>query len=115
MSSSFAGVAATAAKAGTPAAGAETRSFGASMEFEVGRMYRVKVVAEALDVSLATIYRAIESGRLDALKLGTGKGTLRIPGYAANAYVSSCTGSARQPLPAEHDSPAADHSAQEVS
>lgn len=60
------------------------------MQFEDTRMYRVKAVAEALDVSVATIYRAIEAGKLEALKLGTGKGTLRIPGSAANSYVGEC-------------------------
>jgi len=62
------------------------------MEFETGRMYRVKAVAEALDVSLATVYRAIDSGKLRALKLGAGNGTLRIPGDAINAYLDSCAG-----------------------
>lgn len=62
------------------------------MEFEIGRMYRVKAVAEALDISLATVYRAIESGKLRALKLGAGNGTLRIPGEAVNAYLDSCAG-----------------------
>jgi excisionase family DNA binding protein len=60
------------------------------MQFERNRMYRVKAVAESLDVSVATIYRAIESGALDALKIGTGKGTLRIPGQSVNTYVGTC-------------------------
>jgi excisionase family DNA binding protein len=60
------------------------------MQFEDNRVYRVKDVAEALDVSVATIYRAIESGKLDALKIGEGKGTLRIPGWCANVYVNTC-------------------------
>ncbi|WP_010308310.1 helix-turn-helix domain-containing protein [Saccharopolyspora spinosa] len=53
-------------------------------------MYRVKAVAEMFDVSVNTIYRAIESGDLDALKLGTGKGTIRIPGEALNIYLEKC-------------------------
>lgn len=57
------------------------------MQFESNRMYRVKAVAEALDVSVNTIYRAIESGALDALKIG---GAVRVPGAAVNAYVKSC-------------------------
>lgn len=61
------------------------------MQFEDNRVYRVKAVAEALDVSTQTIYRAIESGALDALKIGTGKGILRITGTAANIYVNSCS------------------------
>lgn len=60
------------------------------MRFEDNRIYRVKAVAEALDVSVNTIYRAIESGQLDALKLGTGKGTLRLAGSALNLYLDAC-------------------------
>lgn len=37
-------------------------------------MDRMKDAAKHLDVSVATIYRAIESGQLRALKLGTGTG-----------------------------------------
>lgn len=66
------------------------------MQFEDNRVYRVKAVAELLDVSVATIYRAVESGKLDALKIGAGKGTIRIPGHAANTYVNSCSDAAYQ-------------------
>ena len=60
------------------------------MQVEGTRMYRVRDVAEGLDVSVATIYRAIESGVLPALKVGTGKGALRIPGVAVQAYMRAC-------------------------
>jgi excisionase family DNA binding protein len=60
------------------------------MENRINRMYRVKAVAELLDVSVATIYRAIESGALRALKVGTGKGALRIPADAIEDYVKVC-------------------------
>jgi excisionase family DNA binding protein len=60
------------------------------MQIENSRVYRVKAVAEALDVSPSTIYRAIESGQLDAYKIGTGKGTLRIPGSALSIYLEEC-------------------------
>ncbi len=53
-------------------------------------MYRVKAVAEMFDVSVNTIYRAIESGDLAALKLGTGKGTIRIEGSALSVYKEKC-------------------------
>lgn len=66
------------------------------MQFESGQMYRVRAVAEALDVSVATIYRAVESGSLRALKLGTGKGALRITGEAVNAYIRTCAGEGAQ-------------------
>ena len=73
---------------------------GASMQVDGTRMYRVRDVAEGLDVSVATIYRAIESGVLPgALKVGTGSGALRIPGVAVHAYMRACEQAAR-PAPA---------------
>jgi hypothetical protein len=53
-------------------------------------------VAEHFDVSVATIYRAIESGQLTALKLGTGTGTFRVIGAAVLAYADACTQAAYQ-------------------
>ena len=66
------------------------------MQVEGTRMYRVKEVAEGLYVSVATIYRAIDSGVLPALKVGTGSGALRIPGVAVQAYMRACEQAARQ-------------------
>ena len=60
------------------------------MQVEGTRLYRVRDVAEHFDVSVATIYRAIESGQLSALKLGTGTGTLRVTGAAVVAYAEAC-------------------------
>ncbi|TNC20916.1 helix-turn-helix domain-containing protein [Amycolatopsis alkalitolerans] len=57
-------------------------------------MYRVRTVAEAFDVSVATIYRAVESGSLRAIRLGTGKGAVRIPGDAIEEYLASCEAAA---------------------
>lgn len=74
-------------------------------------MYRVKAVAEMLDVSTNTIYRAIESGALDALKIGTGKGTIRIPGRAIRAYVNACSEAAYQSYVRLGENPAADDDA----
>jgi excisionase family DNA binding protein len=48
------------------------------MQVQGTRLYRVRDVAEHFDVSVNTIYRAIESGQLTALKLGTGTGTFRV-------------------------------------
>ncbi|WP_414943368.1 helix-turn-helix domain-containing protein [Amycolatopsis sp. cmx-11-32] len=64
------------------------------MQFDRNRVYRVKQLAEALDVHRSTIYRAIESGALDALKIGTGKGALRIPGSSVNIWLSDCADAA---------------------
>jgi excisionase family DNA binding protein len=51
---------------------------------------RVKEVAETLTVSAATIYRAIESGELKALRFGPGKGALRVPADALAEYIEVC-------------------------
>ncbi len=61
------------------------------MQVDSTRLYRVRDVAEHFEVSVATIYRAIESGQLSSLKLGTGTGTLRVTGVAVLAYEKACT------------------------
>jgi len=55
-------------------------------------MYRVKTVAEMFDVSPSTIYRAIETGRLEALQIGArgARGSVRIPDYAVRAFEVAC-------------------------
>ena len=40
--------------------------------------YRVAQVAAMLDVHPVTVYRDIEAGRLKALRVGSGKGAIRI-------------------------------------
>jgi excisionase family DNA binding protein len=60
------------------------------MQVQSTRLYRVRDVAEHFDVSVNTIYRAIESGQLTALKLGTGTGTFRVTGAAILAYTEAC-------------------------
>ena len=60
------------------------------MRVEPERFYRVKAVAEALDVSAATIYRAVASGALDAHWFGSGRGAVRIPGTALEDYIAGC-------------------------
>jgi excisionase family DNA binding protein len=58
------------------------------MQVNGTRMLRVKTVAAMYDVSAATIYRAIESGQLVALKLGSER-ALRIPETALPAFEES--------------------------
>jgi excisionase family DNA binding protein len=50
-------------------------------------MYRVSAVAELLDVSKSTVYRAIEAGDLDALRIGS---AVRIPGTALAGWLEDC-------------------------
>lgn len=64
------------------------------MQVEATRLYRVRTVADQLDVSVATIYRAVESGALKAIRLGTGKGAVRIPGSAIEEYLDACASAA---------------------
>lgn len=79
--------------AATPA-GAHIETLGATMQVDRTRLYRVQAVAKAFDVSVATIYRAVESGSLRAIRLGTGKGAVRIPGDALEDYLASCEAAA---------------------
>lgn len=53
------------------------------------RYFRVKAVAERFDVSPSTIYRAIETGELAAVKIG---GSLRVPAEAVHAFETAATG-----------------------
>jgi excisionase family DNA binding protein len=53
-------------------------------------MFRVRAVAERYDVSVSTIYRAIASGQLAALRVGSGKGAVRIPESALPAFEQAC-------------------------
>jgi excisionase family DNA binding protein len=60
------------------------------------RLYRVRAVAEMFDVSVSTIYRAIEAGQLEALRFGTGKGAVRVPAAALEAFARACTEAANR-------------------
>lgn len=51
------------------------------------RMYRVRAVAELLDVHVSTVYRLAESGRLHSVRVGFGKGALRVPAESLNEYL----------------------------
>ena len=59
------------------------------MQVDSTRNYRVRDVAEHFNLSRQTIYRAIEAGQLEALKVGVGRGTWRIPGSAVLAYTAA--------------------------
>jgi excisionase family DNA binding protein len=61
------------------------------MRADSSRLYRVKAIAELCEVSPNTVYRAIESGDLAAVKFGKGRGALRVSGEAVNAWLDSLT------------------------
>jgi excisionase family DNA binding protein len=50
--------------------------------------YRVAEIAAMLDVHPVTVYRDIEAGRLQALRVGSRKGALRILPAALDAYLA---------------------------
>lgn len=49
---------------------------------------RVKVVADALRVDTTTVYREIAAGRLSSYRVGSGRGTIRIPRAAFTQYLA---------------------------
>lgn len=57
--------------------------------------YRVSEVAAALDVHPSTVYREVEAGRLRALRIGHGRGAIRIPVDAFEEYKRKRTDAAR--------------------
>jgi excisionase family DNA binding protein len=70
-----------------PAGAVTPNPLGGAMHVDRTRMYRVSAVAKALDVSPSTVYRAIESGDLDALRIGS---AVRIRGTALAAWLHRC-------------------------
>lgn len=50
------------------------------------QVYTVPEVAALLRVNKSTIYRDVESGRIDAYRVGKGRGTVRISGTALAEY-----------------------------
>lgn len=55
---------------------------------EIRKPYRVAQIAAMLDVHQATVYRDIEAGRLKALRVGAGRGALRVLPPALDAYLA---------------------------
>lgn len=60
------------------------------MQIQSTRMYRVKAVAELLDVHVATVYREIEAGKLAAVRIGSAgkRAAVRVPGTALADYLT---------------------------
>jgi excisionase family DNA binding protein len=60
------------------------------------RLFRVQAIAEMFDVSVSTIYRAIENGQLEALRFGRGKGAVRVTASALDAFAAACAEAAHR-------------------
>jgi excisionase family DNA binding protein len=54
------------------------------------KLIPVTKLADQLGVHRTTLYRAIRAGLLDALRVGVGKGALRITPEARDAYLAAC-------------------------
>ena len=50
-------------------------------------LYTVPEAADRLRCSRVTVYRAVWAGRLRAVRLGTERGSLRIPSEALDAFL----------------------------
>ena len=74
--------------------GAADRTLEDPMQVDRSQLYRVRAVAELVDVSLSTVYRAIEYGHLDVLRIGK---ALRVPGPALAQWLNSCGYAAAAP------------------
>lgn len=56
------------------------------MQIDSARMYRVSTIAQMLDVSASTIYRAIDSGALPAVRIGS---TVRVTEAALSVWLAA--------------------------
>lgn len=68
-----------------PAAGAERAG---------QRFFRVAEVAARFEIDETTVYRQIKAGRLKAIRIGSGRGTVRVPAAALAEYEASITAAA---------------------
>jgi excisionase family DNA binding protein len=58
----------------------------ANLDTSRSKPFRVKEVADVLDVDLSTVYVAIRTGQLASYRVGAGRGTIRIPRSALKTY-----------------------------
>jgi excisionase family DNA binding protein len=50
------------------------------------RYYKPAQVADRLNIGLRTVYELIASGALESVRIGTGRGTLRVAAAVLDAY-----------------------------
>jgi len=71
----------------------------------VKAFFRVAEVAARFEVDETTIYRQIKAGRLKAIRIGTGRGTVRVTAAALAEYEESITAAAVESAGLTVDSP----------
>jgi excisionase family DNA binding protein len=57
----------------------------------VKAFYRVAEIAARFEVDQSTVYRQIKAGRLRAVRIGSGRGAVRVPAAALAEYEASIT------------------------
>lgn len=62
------------------------------------KVLTVREVADVLRVSLGTVYALVDAGKLDCLRIGTGRGTIRILEDDLRRYMESCRRATDGPL-----------------
>jgi excisionase family DNA binding protein len=71
----------------------------------VQKQFRVAEVAARFGVNETTVYRQIKAGRLKAIRIGTGRGTVRVPAEALAEYEESITAAAVESADLTVDTP----------
>jgi excisionase family DNA binding protein len=67
-----------------------------SASADAGRtFYRVAEVAARFEIDETTVYRQIKAGRLKAVRIGSGRGTVRVPAEALAEYEASIAAAAK--------------------
>ena len=69
------------------------------------RLYRVAEIAARHAVDKTTVYRQIKAGRLEAIRIGTGRGTVRVPAESLAKYEASITAAAADTAELTVDTP----------
>ncbi|MBP2341096.1 excisionase family DNA binding protein [Saccharothrix coeruleofusca] len=69
---------------------------------ETEELVLVGEFAKELDVHPSTVYRAISDGRLPALRIGNGRGTLRLQRTDCDEYRKACQQAAHRLEPLTH-------------
>lgn len=63
-------------------------------ESPVKRFFRVAEVAARFEVDKTTVYRLVKAGRLEAIRVGKGRGVVRVPAESLARYEASIAAAA---------------------
>ena len=63
----------------------------------------VKDVADRLGVSRASVYNLCHTGQLAHLRIGTGRGVIRVPTDSLTAFIAKCMTGSERPAESVND------------